>query len=99
MAVLNIAQFRGASVNSNVVTPVYRVPEIASANLTFTTSTQSAVFDASTGVVRLTPDADCHVAFGTNPTATTASIRILAGIPTDFYLDRTGLKVAAITGA
>lgn len=98
MAVLNIAQFRGAMIQSGVMTPVYRAPEIATANLTFTsTSAASAEFDASTGVVRLTSDADCWVTFGTAPVATTSKIKLMSGVPTDFWLDRAGLKVAAIT--
>jgi len=98
MAILNITEFRGAMIQSNVMTPAYRVPEIATSNLTFTgTSAASAVFNAATQVVRLKPDADCCITFGTDPTATNAKIKMSAGDVADFWLDRTGLKVAAIT--
>jgi hypothetical protein len=98
MAVLNITEFRGAMIQSNVMTPAYRVPEIATANLTFTgTSAASSAFNSATNVVRLIPDADCYITFGTDPTATNTKIKMLAGQIGDFWLDRTGLKVAAIT--
>lgn len=38
------------------------------------TSAQSAAFGANIEYVRVIPDADCHIEFGVNPTATTSSI-------------------------
>lgn len=80
MAKLYVTEFsdigqtvRGASqiaaVNSGTVdqTPV-----------TFSTSTQSAAFNAATVLVRIHTDAICSIAFGTNPTATTSNFRMAA---------------------
>lgn len=48
------------------------VPETATQSVTFAgTSTQSAVFQASTRYLRIVSDATCSIAIGTNPTAVT----------------------------
>jgi len=48
--------------------------------VTFTTATQSAAFAASTRFVRIITDADCHVLFGANPTATANHQKLIAGV-------------------
>lgn len=48
--------------------------------VTFTTATQSAAFGDSTYFVRLLADADCHVKFGTNPTADADDQKLIAGV-------------------
>lgn len=47
-------------------------------------SVQSAVIAAE--MVRLVATTDCHVAVGTNPTATTSSMLLPAGVPEYFAL-------------
>lgn len=61
-------------------------------------STQSAVFQNNTRVVRLHTDAICSVEFGTNPTATSTKARMAAN-QTEYYSVPTGslFKVAVIT--
>ncbi len=56
-------------------------PALASANVTYTTSSvQSAVFQVTTVLVRIQCDADAYVLFGTNPTALLTSMRLPSGV-------------------
>lgn len=59
------------------------------------TSDQSAAFGAGTDLVSIQADADCHVVFGANPTATTAGWKVLSGATMDFHVCK-GDKVAVI---
>jgi len=63
------------------------------------TSAQSAVLNAQTTLVRLHTDAACHVAFASEPTATTGNMR-LAIDGTEYLAVRPGgsVKVAVIAG-
>lgn len=61
-------------------------------------SAQSAAFNASTRYVRLHTDAICSIAFGADPTATTASRRMAAD-QTEYFAVEGGHKVAVITNA
>lgn len=58
-------------------------------------SLQSAAFDAATTVVRIHTDAICSIAFGTNPTATTSTMRLPADT-TEYFAVKFGQKVAVI---
>lgn len=58
-------------------------------------SIQSAAFDARTTFIAINVDATCSVAFGANPTATTANTRIPQD-GTQFFGVSAGLKVAVI---
>ena len=62
------------------------------------TSSQSSAFAAYTYYVRICADADCHILFGSNPTATSSSIFIPADQPEIFKVNP-GEKVAAIGSA
>ena len=62
------------------------------------TSSQSSAFAAYTYYVRICADADCHILFGSNPTATSSSIFIPANQPEIFKVNP-GEKVAAIGSA
>lgn len=55
-------------------------PATADHALSFTTAAQSSAFNAATRFVRLYASADCHVAFGSNPTATAAKQKLAAGV-------------------
>lgn len=59
------------------------------------TSAQSAVMGDNTYVVRLTASADCFVAIGANPTATTSSTFLPAGV-VEYVEIFPGQRVAAI---
>lgn len=58
-------------------------------------SAQSAAFGASTTHVTVQADADCHIAFGKNPTATTSHFKVVSGHTEDFEVQG-GDKVAVI---
>ena len=76
--------------------PIPSEPAIAEQTLTFTTTTQSAEFSSGTAYVRIVADADCHVRFGSDPTATT-SHQPLAADTEYFRAVRQDHKVAAVT--
>lgn len=61
-------------------------------------SVQSAAFDAGTKFVRVSTDAICSIAFGTNPTATANSMRMPANT-TEYFSVPLGQswKIAVIT--
>lgn len=60
-------------------------------------SAQSSAFNARTVLIRVHTDAICSIEIGgTNPTATTSSMRFIAG-QTEYFLVRPGDKLAVIT--
>lgn len=64
--------------------------------LAFTgTSAQSSALGATTTMVRLIASAACHVAFGTNPTATTSNMYLAANVP-EYFGVTPSTKIAAI---
>lgn len=84
MPTLNIAEFTAIPSSPDAAgMNCAAVPCVAAKNVTFAgTSTQSAVFDATTRLVRLVADSNCGVLFGSNPTATlTNSILLIANSP------------------
>lgn len=66
--------------------------------MTFTTSTQSAAFGSTTSFVEVVSDADCHYVVGTNPTATTNAIKLMAGV-SKFFGVEPGQKLAVVTAS
>lgn len=77
------------------VMPVAREPAVTDQKVTFTSSTQSAAFAADTRFVRLQADANCHLAFGLNPTATTSTQPLIANT-VEWRTVKGGHKVAVI---
>lgn len=78
MAILFITEFRGVAASGAAVTQAPMVPPVAEQRVTFTSSTASAAFDENTAIVGIMADADCHIAWGSDPTATTANMKIPA---------------------
>lgn len=64
----------------------------------YDSSTQSSALNARTTVVRLVATTNCHVKFGSNPTATTSDIYLPAGVVEYFKVSASD-KVAAIKNA
>lgn len=66
--------------------------------ISFSTTTQSAAFAATTVLVRIHTDSICSIAFGTNPTATTNNKRMAAD-QSEYFGVPVGLsyKVAVIS--
>jgi hypothetical protein len=90
MAKAYIAEFIGVNEGSP------SQPPIATQVITFTTTTQSAAFNARTTLVRIHVDAISSVEFGSNPTATTSSSRLAAN-QTEYFAVSAGHKAAFIT--
>ena len=59
------------------------------------TSAQSAAFGSNIEYVRVIPDADCHIEFGVNPTATTSKI-FMESKTSEIFKVSQGEKVAVI---
>ena len=59
------------------------------------TSAQSTAFGANIEYVRVIPDADCHIEFGVNPTATTSTI-FMESKSSEYFKVSEGEKVAVI---
>jgi len=59
------------------------------------TSAQSTAFGANIEYVRIIPDADCHIEFGVNPTATTSTI-FMESKTSEYFKVSEGEKVAVI---
>lgn len=100
MATLYVTEFAFAdiAVPEHGAAPVALQPPSAEQTVTFTTTTQSSAFAATTRIVRLYSSADCHVLFGTNPTATTSKMKLKADSPEYFAVPvGESYKVAAVT--
>jgi hypothetical protein len=70
MATLHITEYSALPLDANGnILHIGKMPATTQV-VTFTTSTQSAAFGASTTFIRVIANADAHLAFGTNPTAT-----------------------------
>ena len=70
----------------------------ADASVTFTTAVASSAFNDTTRCIRLIADANCHIAFGTAPTATVANQKLLANV--EYWRTvKPGDKVSVYDGA
>ncbi len=79
MAVISISEYD--SNKDGVQGRVHDIPTepvVADQQVTYTTATQSAAFNAKTTYIRLGVDADCFVLFGSNPTAVATSQKLYA---------------------
>jgi hypothetical protein len=72
-------------------------PVVVQTPITIGASTQSAVFNADTKMVRIVCDATAAIVFGTNPTATVATGIPISTESTEYFGVRTGDRVAVIT--
>jgi hypothetical protein len=78
---LSITEYAQLSNNPDS-TPILSEPSNAQQNVTLSASSiQSASVKSNTQYVRLVTDTTCSVAFGTNPTAVTATRLLIAGVP------------------
>jgi len=74
-----------------------REPGTDQAPIKFAESTQSAAFGANTSYVAITSDATFHYAVGSNPIATTRSLRIPANVVHHVGVSA-GQKIAVMAG-
>lgn len=99
MATLFVTEYAslGADVAASVA-PIAAEPAVTTQTVSFTTTTQSSAFNASTRFVRLIADADCHLLFGANPSATTSHQKVMADT-VEWRAVQPGDKVAAVTAS
>ena len=99
MATLYVAEFVTIGGTGNFPVAGAQVAPVAEQTVSIGgTSVQSSTFNANTTFVRIHTDAICSIAFGTNPTATTAKMRMAAN-QTEYFSVPPGAsyKVATIT--
>ncbi len=70
-------------------------PRVNTDAVSYDTSTASVAFSSVATHIRVVATTNCHIRFGSNPTATTADVYLPAGVVEYFKVDP-GLKVAAI---
>jgi len=93
MAVLYISEYATISIPN---APIAAEPSITTQTLAIGAEVKSAAFNAQTRYVRIHTDAICSIAFGSSPTATTASMR-LAAPQTEYFSVTPGHKVSVIS--
>lgn len=103
MATLQITEFAYMTKDANnQLIPVGELDSVVTTQtVTYTTSTQSNTLDKRTRFVRVIADADCHLAAGTNPTATASDPRLEANVAEYFGVQPKGTsdtKIAAYDG-
>ena len=86
---------RGSSIP---VMPIAKMDGSATQVVTFSSTTQSAALAADTRFVRVVSDADCHIAAGSSPTATTSDLKLTAG-SAEYFGVTPGHKIAVIAAA
>jgi hypothetical protein len=74
---------------------IAQMPPVAEQKVTFTTTTQSAAFNAATRLIRVHPTSICSIAIGANPTATTSTMR-LAADAVEYFGVNAGDKIAFV---
>lgn len=97
MAILNVTEYTSVAKDkfSNRI-PVGQEPANATQDVSVGAgSTQSNAFAATTRMVRVVADVDSRILFGSNPTATSTSILVVAG-QAEYFGVEPGTKVAAI---
>lgn len=97
MAKLHITEFQYME-NANDIGGVPQIARLPGTTqvVTYTTSSvQSTAFGALTRFVRVISDTPCAVAYGTNPTATTSSMKLSANVA-EYFGVATGNKIAVI---
>lgn len=103
MASLYIAEYRslptaglGESRSQCIPTPPLVEQKLAIS----TSSTQSATFSAQTGMVVITTDQTCSVAFAaTNPSASTSNQRIAANEPPRYFIVQPSTQLAVVSNS
>lgn len=96
MAKAYISEYEQVPQQAGVLIQCGYEPGITTQVVTFTTTTQSAAFNAKTKFIRVHVDAICSYAFGDDPTATTSTPRMAAS-QTEIFGVYPGQKVAFVT--
>jgi len=93
MATLYIAEFGGVTSGRP---PMASAPPLVEQTVTIGTEESASAFSANTTYIRLHADATCSIAFGTAPTATTSTMRMVAG-QTEYFVVIPGHRVSVIS--
>ena len=98
MAIARITEYTEWAKDGHIpINGVPQVPGPAKQKVTFTTTTQSAAFNARTKFIRVRSDTLCYIEVGANPTAITDTGEVLAA-NTDYWLGvNPGDKIAFVT--
>lgn len=100
MALLYINEYRelGRGMGSNVLHLPHEPSLVEQTPVDFTSGeAKSAAFNDHTRYVLITADADCHILFGTNPTATTSNKPVWAKMYQGYCVTKTaGMKISVI---
>lgn len=95
MATLNITEFTNLAAHN---LPAMNAVGSTSQSVTIGgTSVQCSALSPNVGVVRVVADADCYLAFGDSPTATTSDIFLPSGVVEYFGIASSSTLVAGIT--
>jgi len=96
MATLYITEFDKIVKDQTEEIQAIRFPAITTQTVTIgASSAASSAFNAKTRLVRVVSDVDCHIEYGTSPTATTSKTFLPAYVPEYFGVDG-GNKIAVI---
>jgi hypothetical protein len=99
MATVYVTEFGRVGAGEPAHIPVAQMPWVATQVVVIgATSVQSAVFQASTKLVRVHPDSICSINIGVNPVATANSLRMEAG-QTEYFWVPAGMRIAVITNS
>jgi hypothetical protein len=99
MATLYVAEFPRADSEVRSHAQVAPCPPIKEDTVAIgVSSAQSEVFSEETRLIRVHADAICSIAFGANPTATSANMRLAAG-QTEYFAVDPGARLAVISNS
>ena len=100
MPTLFISEFisKQRDANNNLLPIVQMPPHVEMTVAIGASSVQSAAVNVRTGMVRIVSDVICSISVGTNPTATTATMRLAADAPEYFNIPLgQAFKIAVIS--
>lgn len=98
MALLHISEFAQIQKSHSRVSQAVEAPGLDDQQITYTTSTQSAAFNADTNIIRVFAAVACFLEFGVNPTATAGSLFLPPGT-VEYFGVKPGSKVAVHDGS
>jgi hypothetical protein len=100
MALLYVFEYQemGRGMSGNIVPAPHEPSVVNHTPIDFTAGeAKSVAFGANTRYVLITADADCHILFGADPTATTTDKPIWEKLYAGFGVTReTGMKISVI---
>lgn len=96
MAKAYVTELTALATRVSTATQIAQMPPVAEQTVTFTTTTQSSAFNVATRFIRVHTDAICSISIGSNPTATTSTMRMAADT-VEYFGVTAGDKIAFVT--